>query len=493
MLFLVNFQSISNMLPNLYLIDQSLRTVRTLTPVESAALREVSEGVSLAERKHQAVYSALLTEMNSAVPHRWVTCPCRGGLEDTNFAKRPLINSRLVPKTDTKEARVVGLSMEKGFREKHSYNCNYHYQDLETKEEKDKALVEKRPQRLGKLKLLQDTNLEAVLSKKYPVDEDAPPVSTSGGQRLTSLARILMTLIHKGGANHLLASELALVTVKMAKAMPKDKKVYQDAWRTKLVGAAREYDISGTKPSAASLADILFFDGSDLIDGTIENKVKKIQFEAGKEKTAYLISVTGEANRDYVVATRWVNQEKKEFKIMSRLPITLLEIFDNPVKGPFLVILKLVLKEVPEYLKAEVAKKGCKFGGIIVEGGYAHPILDYAVPILVDSNTERQSGKVIVDILKKTGFTGTLSKPTWFSESNLDGYRPDFQVELGKKKGFIETMGYSDAAYRERKKQLVTALRAKFYFVLEHDCTSISGQTKNDITLEKELLSALNM
>lgn len=129
---------------------------------------------------------------------------------------------------------------------------------------------------------------------------------------------------------------------------------------------------------------------------------------------------------------------------------------NDAISPPYLVI-GLVTKDNPESDEAIVAR------------AYAHPCVDWSRLTLVDSQLERETLDIIINcrdwISERFGIAMTITKPLFDVGPPVEtsGPRelclPDFVIEpIGQgvthPTVVVETMGYSDVDYRDRKKRL---------------------------------------
>ena len=94
---------------------------------------------------------------------------------------------------------------------------------------------------------------------------------------------------------------------------------------------------------------------------------------------------------------------------------------------------------------------------------YAHPANSLAEFMLVDSELERQTLAILTEHsieMKQRGKPFSVIKPYLDITGAVSGvsYRPDFVVTVGSKSVYVETMGYTDDEYCERKSRMHSAM-----------------------------------
>jgi hypothetical protein len=108
------------------------------------------------------------------------------------------------------------------------------------------------------------------------------------------------------------------------------------------------------------------------------------------------------------------------------------------------------------YLILVSARLNDKTGKLRLVRAYAHPRMNGSF-FPVDSNFEREAARSLLYVVKKAKETNgcevTVEKPLqdMFPLDPLKGCRPDFIVRAGADALVIETMGFADQAYRDRK------------------------------------------
>jgi hypothetical protein len=112
---------------------------------------------------------------------------------------------------------------------------------------------------------------------------------------------------------------------------------------------------------------------------------------------------------------------------------------------------------------------------------YIHPAHDYKSLLLVDSDLERKTLQLLTQTLSGMEGDFSIAKPLFDDGMAGKPVRPDFVVERGIKKIVVETMGYQDAVYRQRKvgtHQVMKALPGVID-VVEHDAND--GHVKSRV------------
>jgi hypothetical protein len=169
----------------------------------------------------------------------------------------------------------------------------------------------------------------------------------------------------------------------------------------------------------------------------------------------------------------------------------------NDAFSPPYLVIGLVTKDAPEIDEAVVAR------------AYAHPCVDWSRLTLVDSQLERETLDIILScrdwISERFGIAMTITKPLFDvgQPVEVSGPRelclPDFVVHatgqgVNHPTIIVETMGYSDDDYRDRKKRLRRLFEevdrqpgAKATPIVEHDRFRTDTRVKPDRRLWLDL------
>lgn len=434
----------------------------SLTPSEAAAVTAFSNNAPDKEA-HRPVFEQLLNTINNKF---WITCPCK---KVNDVFLSPLLYSRRYTAADG-TSMIRAHALESGNRPSHADSCEFHYQDLDREADKKKARVGKRP-------VFKHTKPDYLADKKSDLDTSKPaekyrPITTTGGKRLTKLARILFMLLEDAGATKLQLPMLKNLALPMLTNEAKaERKNFYNAWCSLLRTQAKTIKLT----KGSSLNDVLFFSSDALTNGAINKALSKLELPDGKLPTGYLILPTARVEKNKVCSVKKSKDAAgqpitEEFNVVhTEFPVTRLTVFGYDIASPYLAILKIVKKPIP----AALVGQPCCYGSLVVEDGYAHPIFDFKVPIPMDSNRERNTLLILAKCLSGLEFTGSVMKPL-FSEEKLDGYRPDFRIDNSDDIpiGFIECLGFSFADYLAFKQEMVEYLSGKGYFALKHDCTT---------------------
>lgn len=143
----------------------------------------------------------------------------------------------------------------------------------------------------------------------------------------------------------------------------------------------------------------------------------------------------------------------------------------SPARFPMLAILKL----------------GITNQQVGIQGMYAHPIVGVEDWMLVDSNLERKThanlAEVCLWLKQKHQQKVTIEKPV-FNWQNA-GERPDFVLthhgRQSDKYFVVETMGYQNPEYLQRKSQMEKNLKVKMFFDLRSETDLYSKEIFNAV------------
>lgn len=264
-----------------------------------------------------------------------------------------------------------------------------------------------------------------------PTKTDSHGKDKTSRRRIPALARLLLTLIEAAGLNSI-------------------DPVYPQPGRTKTqaLNAVKVVTEMEHFAQGRPLSEIVFFDPwlkQERLDARmreLENKGKA--WPAGRARTFYQILFSEQVTQDEVVFKSKFGETI--FRPEKRVSI------NGEVDGhreKYWVILM--------YRRNDA-------GTVVCRDAYAHALFDYACPVPVDSNLERETINSIITggkWLQSSGYELSLNKPLFDITVDVDGEErfvlPDFLLTV-KHPGrvrtsvlVIETMGYTDDDYVERK------------------------------------------
>ncbi|WP_368927341.1 hypothetical protein [Serratia marcescens] len=264
-----------------------------------------------------------------------------------------------------------------------------------------------------------------------PTKTDSHGKDKTSRRRIPALARLLLTLIEAAGLNRI-------------------EPVYPQPGRTKMqvLEAVKQVTKNEHFAQGRPLSEIVFFDPW-LKQERLDARMRELEKEgkawpAGRARTFYQILFSEQVTQDEVVFKSKFGETI--FRPEKRVSI------NGEVDGhreKYWVILM--------YRRNDV-------GSVVCRDAYAHALFDYACPVPVDSNLERETINSIMTggkWLQSSGYELSLNKPLFDITVDLDGEKrfvlPDFLLTVkhpGRVKTselVIETMGYTDDDYVERK------------------------------------------
>lgn len=417
-----------------------------LKPGERKALQEYYD-VGDPGRRYTTELESLLKKLNpsSTDPKKlWLTCPCAKGAAKVPAAW-PILFSRWTPAGDIKL-----YALESGDRPHHSDDCTFNYIDI-GRGHLPLARQYKHPHAPGSLTgllLLKAPRFgESQADKEERIDA---PGKTTGGRRLTTLARILFTLLVKGDANYMDPAVIKTVNSKYAVNSSSVLRPRQAAW----VGAiTRIKDFASSvllEPGYTYTLDgALFFDLADLRSGDVLRALQTISVP-GKIPTAYLITPAAHVAGNEIWLDRYADPTVDTPDLVADNSITRLSIRGNIIQGPYLVIIRLALE----------LENGVET--VRIASGYAHPTFDFGIQLPVDSNAERHTVKLmcksIAEVATELPVPVRIGKPLFSVGRNP--YRPDFTLETiyGNVKFVVESLGFDDDDYLRFKAEMLATL-----------------------------------
>jgi len=264
-----------------------------------------------------------------------------------------------------------------------------------------------------------------------PANTDNHSTDKISRRRVPALARLLLSLIDAAELNRI-------------------NPVYPQPARTKTqaLNAVKLITELECFSQGRPLSEIVFFDPW-LKQNRLEERMYALetdgkQWPAGRARTFYQILFSEHVTQDEVVFSNQygptVFQPEKRVSINGEV---------DGHRGKYWVILMY-------------QRNGA--GTVVCRDAYAHALFDYACPVPVDSNLERATVTSVITAgkwLQSSGYEIALNKPLFDIKVNIDQEEgfilPDFILTVthpGKMRTtelVIETMGYTDDDYVERK------------------------------------------
>lgn len=253
------------------------------------------------------------------------------------------------------------------------------------------------------------------------------------------LARLLLTLIEDSGLNTL------------TPISPLPKKTSKE-WLDILDNLAKNKYFVGNR----QLSDIMVFNPV-MTKANRESFMHQLEssnaiWPKGKDKVFYQVFMSEKVTRNYAQFT-W-KKGKIQYEPKQGISINGESQVGN--RGPYWVIL---------------AYRRSATGELICSEGYAHALFRFNCPVPVDSNLERKTLESIAEVagwLKGKAGELTLVKPLFDIEVDVEGEKgfvlPDFIIKARMADGqertvVVETMGYTDNEYCERKTEQHKGMR----------------------------------
>ena len=354
----------------------------------------------------------------------WLQCGCVP--DDT-----PALNSANL----MSETQTLYLS---GFGHRHHTSCPM-YRSLKDDEGATRTGTRKvaSRRRINYRDVLPADESEATI--KVPAGEVNAGEDRTPRKQQPRLARLLLMLIEDAGIN----------TVNPSQLPDQQARTWLDALE---VSAGTQNFIRGRR-----LSEIVQFKPT-MSEAAQEKLMQELErpdanWPAGKARVFYQIFMSDQVSREAVTFT-W-NGGERQF-----VPERGVSINGESQEGgrpPYWVILAF--------------RRGAK-GSVICSEGYAHALFRRKCPVPVDSGLERKTLEGIAEVAKwLKGKAGdlTLVKPLFDIEVEVEGEKefvlPDFIVRASMSDGrertvVIETMGYTDDEYCERKAKQHEGMRA---------------------------------
>ena len=395
---------------------------RWLTEEEETAVKNIFGHKQVRSAPDRALAEHVIHEMRES--ELWLQCSCIAG--DT-----PALNSaKLMSETQT-----LFLS---GFGHSHDPSCPM-FRVFKGDEDATRS---------GTRKVTGSKRLN--YRDFLPADESETTIKASGKpvtagddrtrrKRRPRLARLLLTLIEDAGLN----------TFSPVSPLPNQTaRTWLDALA---VSAGAQEFIRGRR-----LSEIVRFQPT-MGEASQERLMQELErananWPAGKARVFYQIFMSDLVSREHVTFA-WNGGERR---FVPERGVSINGESQEGVRPPYWVILAF--------------RRGAE-GRLICSEGYAHALFRRNCPVPVDSGLERQTLEGIAEVarwLNDKAVDLTLVKPLFDIEVNVEGEKgfvlPDFIIQAKMPDGrertvVIETMGYTDDEYCERKAEQHKGMR----------------------------------
>jgi len=395
---------------------------RWLSEDEETAVKNFSGRKQVRSAQERALAEHVIHEMREA--ELWLQCSCVAG--DT-----PALNSAKL-RLDTQKLFLSG------FGHSHDPSCLM-YRTFKGDEDATRTGTRK----TAGSKRLNYRNFLPVDESKAAIKAPGSPVSSGEDRtrrkRRPRLARLLLTLIEDAGLN----------TISPVSPLPNQA---PRTWLDALTASADAQEfIRGRR-----LSEIVRFQPA-MGEAAQEKLMLELErpdasWPAGKARVFYQIFMSDLVSRENVTFA-WKGGERK---FVPERGVSINGESQEGARPPYWVIL---------------AFRRSSEGGIICSEGYAHALFRRNCPVPVDSGLERQTLEGIAEVtrwLKGKAGDLTLVKPLFDIEVYVEGEKgfvlPDFLIQAKMPDGrehavVIETMGYTDDEYCERKAEQHKGMR----------------------------------
>lgn len=395
---------------------------RWLSEQEETAVRNVFGRKQVRSAQERALAEHVILEMRKS--ELWLQCSCVAG--DT-----PALNSANL----MSETQTLFLS---GFGHSHDPACSM-FRVFKGDEGATRAGTRKTAgsKRLNYRDFLPRDESDATI--KAPGKPVSAGEDRTRRKRRPRLARLLMTLIEDAGLN----------TISPVSPLPNQA---ARTWLDALAASAGAQEfIRGRR-----LSEIVRFQPA-MGEAAQERLMQELErpdahWPAGKARVFYQIFMSDLVSREHVTFA-WNGGERR---FVPEKGVSINGESQEGMRPPYWVILAF--------------KRGAE-GDLICSEGYAHALFRRTCPVPVDSGLERQTLEGIAEVatwLKGKAGDLTLVKPLFDIEVNVEGEKgfvlPDFIIQARKPDGreqavVIETMGYTDDEYCERKAEQHKGMR----------------------------------
>lgn len=395
---------------------------RHLSEEEETAVKNVSGRKLVRSAQERALAEHVILEMRKS--ELWLQCCCVGG--DT-----PALNSANL----MSETQTLFLS---GFGHSHDPSCAM-FRVFKGDEGATHAGTRKSAgsKRLNYRDFLPADESKATI--KAPGKPDSAGEDRTRRKRRPRIARLLMTLIEDAGLN----------TFSPVSPLPNQA---ARTWLDALAASAGAQEfIRGRR-----LSEIVRFQPA-MGEAAQERLMLELErpdahWPAGKARVFYQIFMSDLVSREHVTFA-WNGGERR---FVPEKGVSINGESQEGVRPPYWVILAF--------------KRGAE-GDLVCSEGYAHALFRRTCPVPVDSGLERQTLEGIAEVarwLKDKAGELTLVKPLFDIEVDVEGEKgfvlPDFIIQAKLPDGreptvIIETMGYTDDEYCERKAEQHKGMR----------------------------------
>jgi len=395
---------------------------RWLSEEEETAVRNVFGRRQVRRAQERALAEHVILEMRKS--ELWLQCSCVAG--DT-----PALNSANL----RSETQTLFLS---GFGHSHDPSCPM-FRVFKGDEGATRAGTRKTAgsKRLNYRDFLPADESDATI--KAPGKPVSAGEDRTRRKRRPRIARLLMTLIEDAGLN----------TFSPVSPLPNQA---ARTWLDALAASAGAQEfIRGRR-----LSEIVRFQPA-MGEAAQERLMQELErsdanWPAGKARVFYQIFMSDLVSREHVTFA-WNGGERR---FVPERGVSINGESQEGVRPPYWVILAF--------------RRGAE-GGLICSEGYAHALFRRNCPVPVDSGLERQTLEGIAEVatwLKGKAGDLTLVKPLFDIEVDVEGEKgfvlPDFIIQAKMPDGreqavVIETMGYTDDEYCERKAEQHKGMR----------------------------------
>ncbi|MEZ2682346.1 hypothetical protein [Providencia rettgeri] len=388
--------------------------VRKLSDDEENAIKNIFGCNQKFSAQDHTLSEQILIEMRKK--GLWLQCSCVTG--DT-----PALNSsNLMSKT-----QKLFLS---GFGYNHDSSCPMYRVSISDKDKPHSGM-----RKVAGIKRLNYRDFLPIDESEVTIEVPDKHINTSEerthSKRRPRLARLLLTLIEDAGLN----------TLNPVNPLPSQA---TRMWLDTLKASARAQEFIRNR----QLSEIVLFQPS--IGEETQKKLMQelersdINWPAGKARIFYQIFISDLVNREQVTFS-WHDGERQ---FAPERGISINGESQDGIRPPYWVILAF--------------RRGAE-GEVICSEGYAHALFRRNCPVPVDSKLERKTLESIAKVaewLQGKVENLTLIKPLFDIEVNVEGEKgfvlPDFIIQIKTLDGqertiVIETMGYNDDEYCERK------------------------------------------
>ncbi|SFF38583.1 hypothetical protein SAMN03159428_04952 [Kosakonia radicincitans] len=398
--------------------------IRWLTGDEETAVKNISGRRISTGREEYFLAAEVLREMRQR--EAWLQCDCVPG-------DSPAMNSANL-------MQDTGTLFLAGFNHEHAADCPMYRAfsgDAGATSSGTRKTAGSR--RISYRDFLPPDDAETAI--KAPGRPAVPADDRTRRTRRSRIARLLLSLIEDAGLNrldvlHPLPSRGVMESIGALRTV---------AENTEFIRGRRLSEIVRFQPGMSENGRELLMQGLERPD---------THWPAGKTRMFFQIFMSDQITRDDVVF-RWSGGE---MQFRPERGVSINGEAQDGARPPYWVILAF--------------RRGMD-GTVICSEGYAHALFRRGCPVPVDSGLERTTLESLSEVagwLAKKPGTPVLSleKPLFDTEVNVDGEKgfvlPDFIITASKPGGkqhtvVVETMGYTDDDYCERKAEQHKGMR----------------------------------